>query len=782
MFRIRVVIGIILLLTLSSCSFDDRSPVAKKGRLDLSNWNLKEKGIIRLDGEWEFYWKELLAPESFEDESSAQKTRFIQLPDKWNGYPINSAPLDGMGYATFRLVIENTYAAETYALKILDMGTAYRLFVNGRLTLSNGTIGIDRNKTTPQYLPSTGIILPQNSPLEIVLQVTNFHHRKGGVWKPIEFGLEPHIKQKTENQLAFELFLAGSLLIIGLYHLGLYVMRSKDLSPLYFGIVSILTSLRSILTGERFLIHSFPDFNWEIFQKLEYLSLYIAIPFFLLFLGTLFPEVSKKVIRFTLWTSAVFSIATVFTPVRIFSHFILYYELFVLLLVVYSLVTTLRASLNQREGANWILGGSGILFSTVFYDILAVNELVYPIYLTSFGLFIFIFVESFMLSLRFSNAFIAVENLSEELALAEKRYRSVFENAIGGIVIMNPKGYPISANPALLNIFGYDSLKMFRQIMSGANEQLYVDPSQQIAVWNQLAEKGFVKDFELTCFHKNGTEIEISTSIHAVRNQDQEILYLEGIVDDITQKKAAAQLKAQKEAAETANRIKSEFLANMSHELRTPLQGILGYSGLGADKAGKTDREKLRQYFEQISVSGNNLLFMLNDLLDLSKLESGTLDYQFVYWRISDAALTVINEFSPLTDKKEITVDFIPPDFDDTAMLDKDKIIQVIRNLVSNAVKFSDLKGRIDIGTENNENNIVFYVRDTGRGIPEDQLKSIFSKFAQSRKTKAGDGGTGLGLAICKQIIEGHQGQIWAEKNPDQGSIIKFTIPRIQEI
>ena len=781
MYRIRAVIGIILLLTLSSCFFDNQAPMAEKGRLDLSNWNFKEKGIVRLDGEWEFYWKKILVPESFKAASPVQKTGFMRLPNKWNGYVNNSTPLHGMGYATFRLVLENVSATDTFAIKILDMGTAYRLWVNDRLTLSNGVIGTSREETTPQYLPDTGIIYSHGDSLEIVLQVANFHHRKGGVWKPIEFGLEPQIKRKKENQLAFELFLAGSLLIIGLYHLGVYLIRSKDVSPLYFGFVSILTSLRTVLTGERFLIHSFPALNWEWFQKLGYLSFYAAIPIFMLFLETLFPEVSKRVIRFALWTAVIFGLVTLLTPVRIFSHLILYYEILVVPLAIYSLVTALRAARNGREGAIWILAGSGILFVFVFYEILAVNELVYPLYLTGFGLFIFIFIQSFMLSLRFSNAFVAVENMSAELALAEERYRSVFENAVEGIFIMSPKGRLLSANPSFMDIFGYGSLKELSNSVTDLDTHLFVEPSQQIDALKQLTEKGFIKDFEFACFRKDRTVIDISTSVHAVRDENQEILYLEGIVDDVTQKKAAAQLKAEKESAEAANRIKSEFLANMSHELRTPLHGILGYSSFGADKCESADRDKLRVYFKEISASSSILLHLLNDLLDLSKLESGAIDFQFIYWKVTDAALSVINEFSALAEKKEIFIDVVPPDFDDTAMFDRDKITQVIRNLISNAIKFTEPKGRIDVGFENNGKSIALYVKDSGRGIPDDELESIFNKFEQSRKTKVEDGGTGLGLAICKQIIEGHQGRIWAEKNPDQGSVLKFTLPRIQE-
>lgn len=781
MSRFRLLIGIALLLILSSCYSGNQPPIAKKGVLDLSGWDFNKNGIVRLDGEWEFYWQKLVMPEQFRDGSQGQKNGLIRLPDKWNGYEINGVPLTGMGYATFRLKIITTGFTEPYALKVLDMGTSYRIWVDGHLVLCNGTVGTARNKTTPQYLPQTGSIFPQHNSIDIVLQVANFHHRKGGVWKLVEFGPESRIKRRRENQLSFELFLAGSLLIIGLYHFGLFLIRSKDLSPLYFSAVSFLTSLRTLLTGQRFLNQIFPDLPWEFFHTLEYLTFYVGIPFFLLFLGTLFPEVSRRVIRFTIWITAVFVTVTLFTPARIYSHLVLYYQLMVVVLSIYALVTAVQAARNGREGAVWILAGSGILFCAVFYDILAGNELVYPIYLAGFGLFIFIFLESLMLSLRFAKAYAAVESMTEELSKAEQRYRSIFNNAVEGIFVMNPNGEILSANQACLKIFGYDSVESLGEITGRADKPLFTHPSQKEEVLRLLAAQGAIKDFEITCYRSDGTTIEVSASIHATRGENGEILLMEGIVDDITQKKSAVRLKMEKESAEAANRFKSEFLANISHELRTPLHGMISYASFGLVKSEKGDRSKLRSYFDQISTSGANLLLLLNDILDLSKMESGMVTYQFDHWKLIILVMEVVEEFRALTDKKGLSISVHPVDFDDTLMIDKGKIAQVIRNLISNAIKSTNPRGTIEIGIENDGDNIGLFVHDTGPGIPDGELETIFEKFVQSSKTKARDGGTGLGLAICKQIIEGHHGRIWAERGQEQGAVFKFIIPKRQE-
>ena len=242
-------------------------------------------------------------------------------------------------------------------------------------------------------------------------------------------------------------------------------------------------------------------------------------------------------------------------------------------------------------------------------------------------------------------------------------------------------------------------------------------------------------------------------------------------------KEQAEQLENAKNIAEAANRLKSEFLANISHELRTPLHGIIGFANLGIGKHLKSKPEKILRYFERIRESGDTLLELVNNLLDLSKLESGKMVFDFKKVELSYLIRMVCDEFLPTISPLNLSIQYQKPEFDTVQSLDSHKIKQVIRNLLSNAIKFSPENGVIEIKTTQKNDSLRTTIQDQGVGIPEYELGTIFDKFIQSSKTKTGAGGTGLGLSICREIINGHNGRIWAENSPDGGAIFAVELP-----
>jgi len=240
--------------------------------------------------------------------------------------------------------------------------------------------------------------------------------------------------------------------------------------------------------------------------------------------------------------------------------------------------------------------------------------------------------------------------------------------------------------------------------------------------------------------------------------------------------------------AEAANTAKSEFLANISHELRTPMVGILGFAELGIAKIEKAEKQKLFKYFNRIHSSGSRLLLLLNNLLDLSKLEAGQMQFDFTKQSIIPVLDETQVELSALI--LQNTIHFkIENQLDDSCFeFDKNRMHQVFYNLLSNAIKFSPEFGVIkitildEILTENNIDAVKVIISDQGIGIPNDELKYIFDKFSQSSMTNTGAGGTGLGLTICKDIIERHHGLLYAENNPDKGASFILTIPRKKQV
>ena len=227
--------------------------------------------------------------------------------------------------------------------------------------------------------------------------------------------------------------------------------------------------------------------------------------------------------------------------------------------------------------------------------------------------------------------------------------------------------------------------------------------------------------------------------------------------------------------AEKTNVLKSEFLANMSHELRTPLHAILGFSKLGEQKT-EANQDKINTYFKKIGISGNTLLNLLNNLLDLSKLEAKKMPLNFSKVNLNEHIQHVIDELQPLLDDKTLTVSTDLFNCSGCLEVNPEKIKQVLRNLINNSIKFSPEQGNIRISTAMKNDNVEFIIEDDGPGIPKNELNDVFEKFIQSSKTKTGAGGTGLGLSICKEIIHLHHGEIFASES-DKGAKFIFRLP-----
>ncbi len=185
----------------------------------------------------------------------------------------------------------------------------------------------------------------------------------------------------------------------------------------------------------------------------------------------------------------------------------------------------------------------------------------------------------------------------------------------------------------------------------------------------------------------------------------------------------------------------------------------------------------LLDYFQEIKQSGRTLLALLNNLLDLAKLESGKLSFEFLPTDLGTLIDEVLHELKALADQREISIDVIKPDSRIELELDAVKIKQVVRNLLSNAVKLSPDCEAVELAMNRRNKSVTVTVRDHGPGVPEGELETVFDKFVQSSKTTTGAGGTGLGLAICREIIAAHHGRIWAENHPKEGAVFSFEVP-----
>ncbi len=362
---------------------------------------------------------------------------------------------------------------------------------------------------------------------------------------------------------------------------------------------------------------------------------------------------------------------------------------------------------------------------------------------------------------------------SAEIALreSEKKFRSYVENAPDGIFITDEKGNCIEVNKTACKISGYNKDELLKMKFNDLIDTRYRRKDDES--FQDLKKDGFVS-VELSMVNKDGNVCWLRKD--AAKLSDKRYLVF---IIDITQKKKAeyALIKA-KMLAEESSRAKSEFMANISHELRTPLTAVIGFSDvLSSNNFGELN-EKQFEFVSHINKSGNHLLELINNILDLSRIETGKMELECSGFSLKQVIEDVTSLMSPIASKKNIDVEINNSIKEDHIIADRLKFKQIMINLLSNAIKFTPDAGKVSVNIERSDHEFFISVSDNGIGIPKNMLNNIFNPFMQvDSSNKRRYAGTGLGLSLVKEFVEMHDGRVWVESEEGEGSSFTFTIP-----
>ena len=408
-------------------SLDDL-PDAKNGILDLREIPLSQ--IISLDGEWLFYWNQLIDSGSTRNEN--QKYEIVNFPFRWDNYQLNGQKLPSYGHASYRLTVILPKTNEPLRIIVPEIYSAYSLYINGKKVAKNGQVSADIKNFIPYWQHQTFELNQNTDTLEMILHVANYSHTKGGVAKSIELGTKSQMESHWIHGIAIDLLLTGCLFMGGLFFLGLYLLGSRDKAILLFSLYSIVYSYRIIGRGN-YVMHSiFPGFDWFIAIRLEYISLFLSIGLFTLYTNYLHPkDVNKLMVRIISILCFTFALISLIFPPIIFTQLINPFIVVMFSCIFYVLYVYFIACKQRRPGSLYALISSIMLMIVFLILILNYWHLSSSLQITSFICYImFFFFQSLILSNRVSFTLKKAKKEAELGLIAKSEFLSTMSHEI----------------------------------------------------------------------------------------------------------------------------------------------------------------------------------------------------------------------------------------------------------------------------------------------------------------------------------------------------------------
>lgn len=681
---VKIVFALMNFLLIFFCSQEAGAQVkVEKGVLDLRSFEVSNE-IIKLNGEWEFYWQKHLAPVDFSQDSEPVPDTWGKVPSYWVKYADEIPGIENTGYATYRAIIYFPDNISEVVFEIPVFDAAFRVYIDGKYAGSNGIAGKSEAGTKPDYKPFKYRHRLINGSAEIIVNVSNYHHRRGGFWMPMKVGMPDTIMASIERQKSMSGISAGILLAFAAFFFVFFIIIRENDAMLFFALAATGIFIRSISTGY-YLVTTYMDISWTNLVRLEYTGSFIALIFGSWYFNRIFPDKYFKILCTVI--SVLLGAAIIFVlsaPVIVFSHTIrIFLPILLLVLLYYGSMSFLSLLKTERKGILNTIGFLALFIGAINDLFLSTsNTFLFSNYILAYATIIFIFMQVIILILSWVNS--------------------------------------INEEKRLLSELEYVNLNLEKMV----NERT-----------SELA--------------RQKSELERQKEEIQEKNRD----------------------------LETSISIKDRVFSIIAHDLRTPVVNLaMLVESAGINKSGEGDVLS--------EEAGRQLDFTLNlidNLLIWGKAQQKQIDYRPRKYNITDLVLECFNLLNANAEAKKIQLRYSHRGSPE-AWCDRNLVSIILRNLLTNSIKFTPEKGKISVSVEEVTDVHPHYlrvsVRDTGMGIDYRRLEQLRkNSIVESTPGTQGEQGTGLGIQLCHDLVEVSQGKMEIKSTKGEGTTISFTLP-----
>jgi len=497
--RIRL---LILYILLTSCTFTlnarGPAPTAIKGILDLREISNTDHFIVKLNGEWEFYWNKMLRPFDFNG-GNLKPDYYGKVPSYWTDYPQESIKTENFGYVTYRLtVLFPAGFNKPLGIDLPVFDSSYDIYLNGKYLGGNGTPGKSSAETKPEYKRNFYRITPESDSLKIIINVSNYDHRRGGFWLPVKLGTFGELQKQMVNSWAAEWSVISLLLGFSLFFLFFFIISPKEKIMVFFSMTTIGLALRPLFTSHYLILNLF-NMDWVWIVRFEYLGLFLILIGWVWYVLNLYPTMFFKVIAWLVTVlSSVAFISTPFLPVKIFSYSALAYYPLMILIILYLLVMSFIGSLKKNSidiiyflaFILLLLGGIhdmnvslGRSYSTIGYSL-------------TYIIVLFVFIQAFILLYRWVRSFHEKERLQNELEFMNRNLEHLINERTQELKNRNEEIGKQNNKIALQNKQLSDTIQLKNRIFSVIAHDLRSPVVNILYMLNLLKEKEYKEKYD----------------------------------------------------------------------------------------------------------------------------------------------------------------------------------------------------------------------------------------------------------------------------------------------